>query len=74
VTAGFANFGANPGGGSLCNDAGLALTQASGCARRLQESADLAWKSAGTSRLTLHDCRHAIASLMIAANVNAKAL
>lgn len=40
----------------------------------LQERADRAWKAAGLQRVTLHDCRHTFASLMIAANVNAKAL
>lgn len=43
-------------------------------ARRLQERADAAWETGGMTRLTLHDCRHTFASLMIAANVNAKAL
>jgi integrase len=33
-----------------------------------------AWKKAGLDRITLHECRHAFASLMIAAGVNAKAL
>jgi integrase len=33
-----------------------------------------AWKEAGLSRLTLHECRHTFASLMIAAGVNAKTL
>jgi integrase len=37
-----------------------------------QKRADKAW--AGLARLTLHDCRHTFASLMIAAGVNAKAL
>jgi integrase len=40
----------------------------------LQRRADKAWKDAGLERLTLHDCRHSYASLMIAAGVNAKAL
>jgi integrase len=33
-----------------------------------------AWKHAGLSPITLHECRHTFASLMIAAGVNAKAL
>jgi integrase len=33
-----------------------------------------AWGSAGLDRITLHECRHTFASLMIAAGVNAKAL
>ncbi len=41
---------------------------------RLQERADEAWAGLGLQRLTLHDCRHTFASLMIAAGVNAKAL
>jgi integrase len=41
---------------------------------RLQERADKAWEAAKLARLTLHDCRHTYASLMIAAGVNAKAL
>jgi integrase len=36
--------------------------------------ADEAWKQAGLKRITLHECRHTFASLMIAAGVNAKAL
>ena len=41
---------------------------------KLSERADAAWKSAGLNRITLHECRHTFASLMIAAGVNAKAL
>lgn len=41
---------------------------------KLTERADKAWKSAGLNRITLHECRHTFASLMIAAGVNAKAL
>jgi integrase len=41
---------------------------------KLSERADEAWKSAGLNRITLHECRHTFASLMIAAGVNAKAL
>jgi integrase len=36
--------------------------------------ADHAWKAAKLARITLHECRHTFASLMIAAGVNAKAL
>ena len=36
--------------------------------------ADKAWKAAKLDRITLHECRHTFASLMIAAGVNAKAL
>jgi integrase len=36
--------------------------------------ATTAWKRAGLSPITLHECRHTFASLMIAADVNAKAL
>lgn len=32
------------------------------------------WRKAGLDRITLHECRHTFASLMIAAGVNAKAL
>jgi integrase len=40
----------------------------------LTDRADKAWKEAGLNRITLHECRHTFASLMIAAGVNAKAL
>jgi integrase len=36
--------------------------------------ADRAWKAAKLHRITLHECRHTFALLMIAAGVNAKAL
>jgi integrase len=36
--------------------------------------ADKAWRAAGLNRITMHECRHTFASLMIAAGVNAKAL
>jgi hypothetical protein len=36
--------------------------------------AERAWDAAGLERITLHECRHTFASLMIAAGVNAKAL
>jgi len=41
---------------------------------KLSERADKAWNAAGLDRITLHECRHPFASLMIAAGVNAKAL
>jgi integrase len=40
----------------------------------LRERAATAWRAAGLAGLTLHECRHTFASLMIAAGVNAKAL
>jgi integrase len=42
--------------------------------KTVQRRADAAWKRAGLTRLTFHDCRHTYASLMIAAGANAKAL
>ena len=33
-----------------------------------------AWRAQGLAAITLHECRHTFASLMIAAGVNAKAL
>jgi integrase len=39
---------------------------------RLRRSADRAWREAGLERITLHECRHTFASLMIAAGVNAR--
>jgi len=33
-----------------------------------------AWKAAGLTPISLHECRHTYASFMIAAGVNAKAL
>jgi integrase len=41
---------------------------------RLTARARKAWKAAGLSRITLHECRHSFASLIIVAGVNAKAL
>lgn len=41
---------------------------------KLTARADRAWKAAELDRITLHECRHTFASLMIAAGVNAKAL
>jgi len=38
------------------------------------QAADKAWRRAKLARITLHECRHTFASLMIAAGVNAKAL
>ncbi|MDA0163151.1 site-specific integrase [Solirubrobacter ginsenosidimutans] len=38
------------------------------------DRATKAWKQAELTRITLHECRHTFASLMIAAGVNAKAL
>lgn len=43
-------------------------------ADRLLKRADAAWEGAGLERLTLHDCRHTFASLLIDAGANAKAL
>ena len=40
----------------------------------VRERADAAWKCGGLDPITLHECRHTFASLMIAAGVNAKAL
>ncbi len=42
--------------------------------KAIQRPADEAWKVAKLQRITLHECRHSFASLMIAAGVNAKAL
>jgi integrase len=42
--------------------------------KALQDRADTAWRNATLERITLHECRHTFASLMIAAGVNAKAL
>lgn len=42
--------------------------------RAITDRADKAWERAGLQRITLHECRHTFASLMIAAGVNAKAL
>jgi integrase len=40
----------------------------------LRARAAKAWKAGGVDRITLHECRHTFASLMIAAGVNAKTL
>ena len=42
--------------------------------RRVGERANAAWKARGIQGLTLHECRHSFASLMIVAGVNAKSL
>lgn len=41
---------------------------------KLTRRAGRAWAAARMERITLHECRHTFASLMIAAGVNAKAL
>ena len=38
------------------------------------ERADRAWKAARLDRITLHECRHTFASLLIAAGANPKAV
>jgi hypothetical protein len=43
-------------------------------AKRVQERADKAWEAAGLERITLHECRHTFAILMIASGVNVSAL
>jgi integrase len=40
----------------------------------INNRAGRAWEALGLDRITLHECRHTFASLMIAAGVNAKAL
>jgi len=40
----------------------------------IQDRADKVWKKTGRRRITLHECRHTFASLMIAAGANAKTL
>ena len=40
----------------------------------LMKRAARAWEEANLARITLHECRHTFASLMIAAGINAKAL
>ena len=42
--------------------------------RSVDRRAQAAWSAAGLTRITLHECRHTFASLMIAAGVNVKAL
>jgi integrase len=41
---------------------------------RVRVDAQRAWRRAGVEPITLHECRHTFASLMVAAGVNAKAL
>jgi integrase len=53
---------------------GLARGESTFDPSKLTKRADKAWKDAGLERITLHECRHTFASLMIAAGVNAKAL
>ncbi len=43
-------------------------------ASSVAERAQRAWRAAGLQPISMHDCRHTFASLMIAAGVNAKAL
>jgi integrase len=43
-------------------------------ASSIGERAQRVWKAAGLEPISLHECRHTFASLMIAAGVNAKAL
>lgn len=43
-------------------------------AESLTKRATRRWQAAGVQRITLHECRHTFASLMIAAGVNAKTL
>jgi integrase len=43
-------------------------------ASTLYARAHRVWEEAGLSPITLHQCRHTYASMMIAAGVNAKAL
>jgi integrase len=43
-------------------------------ASTLSDHADTAWKSAKLDRITLHQCRHTFASLLIAAGENPKAV
>jgi integrase len=42
--------------------------------KTVQQRADAAWCDAGLKRITLHECRHTFASLMIASGVSVKAL
>jgi len=42
--------------------------------RTISRRAERAWKAAGVQAVTLHECRHTFATLMIAAGVNGKAL
>src|SRR3954451_24901689 len=63
--------------GSLGRSNGLAFGQSARVPfqpKSLSNRAGRAWKRAGLQPITLHECRHTFASLMIAAGVNAKAL
>jgi integrase len=63
--------------GSLSRSSGLAFGQSARVPfqpKSLSNRAGGAWKRAGLQPITLHECRHTFASLMIAAGVNAKAL
>ena len=42
-------------------------------ATNVRSRAFTAWKDAGLQPITLHECRHSFASLMIGSRVNAKA-
>lgn len=48
---------------------GLARGESTFDPSKLTKRADEAWRDAGLERITLHECRHAFASLMIAAGV-----
>ena len=52
----------------------LVKTEGHFTATNVRSRALTAWKHAGLNAITLHECRHSYASLMIAAGVNAKAL
>ena len=43
-------------------------------ASTVSDRADRAWEAAELNRITLHECRHTFASLLIDAGVNAKAI
>jgi integrase len=61
----------------LDNRAGLVFGRPDGtpfATSTVSQRANKAWKAAGLRGITLHQCRHTFASLMIAAGVNPKAL
>jgi integrase len=63
--------------GSLGRSSGLAFGQSARVPfepKSLSNRAGRAWKRSGLQPITLHECRHTFASLMIAAGVNVKAL
>ena len=63
--------------GSLDRSNGLAFCQSARVSfqpKSLSNRTGRAWERAGLQPITLHECRHTFASLMIAAGVNAKAL